>query len=174
MERTTIPFGKKMKVRNFIILKYSKSLRPNEAKALRQGKGIPDDVMKFLKRNSLPYIKVETLSGDWSSEWICSSTIFNYIDTRRYFEGENGVVFTDQSVNSLHNLFVLMYADCTVFGDQKYLEDKALALEAYMERCGNKRKDDDKADLDAIKEEEALEQAKANIVDMAKTQTKKK
>ena len=57
----SLPFGKKLRVRNFVVLKYTKSLKPSELKQLRNQKGIPAEVQKHLQRGGLPYIKVETL-----------------------------------------------------------------------------------------------------------------
>ena len=167
-----LPFGKKLRVRNFVVLKYKKSLRPSELKELRNQKGIPSEVQRHLQRGGLPYIKVETLAGDWSAEFICASTMYNYIDTRRMmtepgFENQ----LTQDSLDSLHNLFVLMYADCTILGDAEYLEAKALALKAYMERKmggGEPETAEAKAEDDKVTEELAAdERAKATIVDMA-------
>lgn len=171
-ERTFLPFGKKMRVMNFTLLKYGKSLRGDEVKALRKQQGIPEEVQKHLKRGVLPYIKVETLSGDWSCEWICSSTIYNYIDSRKFENKDGKFVLTEDTVKALHNLFVLMYADCTVFGDKEYQEAKARALEAYMERVGKMKPvtdEENQKELDALKAEE---QAKENLAEMAKEAAK--
>lgn len=166
----SLPFGKKLRVRNFVVLKYTKSLKPSELKQLRNQKGIPAEVQKHLQRGGLPYIKVETLAGDWACEWICSSTMYRYIDTRKMMT-EPGFenMLTDDSVNALHNLFVLMYADCTIMGDTEWLEAKAKALQDLMARkkISAETPESKAADDKVLEELKAEEETKANIIDMA-------
>lgn len=167
-KRNSLPFGKKIRVRNFTVLKYTKSLKSSELKQLRHAQGIPPEVQKHLQRGGLPYIKVQTLSENWGVEFICGSTMYKYIDTRQMMtEDGHENELTEDSVNALHNLFVMMFADCTVFGDTEYFERKAKILQEYMNRTKAKevKKEDDDKTLEELKIEE---EAKANILDMAK------
>lgn len=175
-KRNSLPFVKKIRVRNFTVLKYTKALKSNELKKLRHAQGIPAEVQKHLQRGGLPYIKVQTLAENWAVEFICGSTMYMYIDTRQMMteEGHENEL-TEDSLNALHNLFVMMYADCTVFGDTEYLENKAKNLQDYMNRrkaaeeTPEKKAEDDKT----LEELKIDEEAKANIMEMANNLEKK-
>ncbi len=168
MERRSLPYGKKIRVKNFVILKYSKALKKSELKEVRNMQGIPADVQKHLQRGGLPYIKVSTLAENWSVEFVCGSTMYNYIDTRQ-MEPEFGDILTEDSVTALHNLFVMMLADCTVFGDEEYITAKGKLLQEYMARQKAKEEtpEEKAADDKVLEDVKAEEEAKANIVDMA-------
>ena len=172
-KRNSLPFGKKIRVRNFTVLKYTKALKSSELRELRHAQGIPPEVQKHLQRGGLPYIKVQTLAENWSVEFVCGSVMYAYIDTRQMMTEEgHGLELTEDSVNALHNLFVMMYADCTVFGDTEYLERKAKNLQDYMNR--RKAAEVSKADDDKILEELKIEEeTKENILEMAKDLSKK-
>jgi hypothetical protein len=172
-----LPFGKKILAKNFIVLKYTKTLKPSELKELRNAKNIPAEVQKHLKRGGLPYIKVTTVSENWAVEFICGSTMYNFIDTRRLKEEpghENEL--TEDSLHSLHSLFVLMYADCTILGDTEYLEAKGKVLQDYMTRqraLSESKKEaetaEEKASDDKVLEElKQQEETKAQIAEMAR------
>ena len=162
-----LPFGKKIKVMNFFVLKYTKALKGGELKRLRNAEGIPADVQKHLQRGGLPYIKVMTLSENWSVEFICSSTMYNFIDSRCQVNEQNEL--PNDTILALHNLFALMYADTAVLGDTEYYEIKGKALNEFMAR--QKASDEtaeSKAEDDKVLEEvKAGEEAKANIIDMS-------
>ena len=167
MERRSLPYGKKIRVKNFVILKYSKALRKSELKEVRNMQGIPADVQKHLQRGGLPYIKVSTLAENWSVEFVCGSTMYNYIDTRQT-EPEWDDVMTEDSVTALHNLFVMMLADCTVFGDEEYITAKGKLLQEYMARQKAKEEtpEEKAADDKVLEELKNDEDAKANILSM--------
>lgn len=167
MERRSLPYGKKIRVKNFVILKYSKALKKSELKEVRNMQGIPADVQKHLQRGGLPYIKVSTLAENWSVEFVCGSTMYNYIDTRQT-EPEWDDVLTEDSVTALHNLFVMMLADCTVFGDEEYITAKGKLLQEYMARQKAKEEtpEEKAADDKVLEELKNDEDAKANILSM--------
>lgn len=167
MERRSLPYGKKIRVKNFVILKYSKALRKSELKEVRNMQGIPADVQKHLQRGGLPYIKVSTLAENWSVEFVCGSTMYNYIDTRQT-EPEWDDILTEDSVTALHNLFVMMLADCTVFGDEEYITAKGKLLQEYMARQKAKEEtpEEKAADDKVLEELKNDEDAKANILSM--------
>lgn len=164
-----LPFGKKVRVMNFFVFKYTKTLKKSELKKLRETEGIPVEAQKHLQRGGLPYIKVTTLSENWSVEFICCSTMYNFIDGR-YVVNEQGELLP-VTVSALHNLFALMYADTAVLGDTEYFEAKGKALRDFMARKNTAKAEtaEEKAEDDKVLEElKAEEEAKANIVEMAK------
>lgn len=167
MERRSLPYGKKIRVKNFVILKYSKALKKSELKEVRNMQGIPADVQKHLQRGGLPYIKVSTLAENWSVEFVCGSTMYNYIDTRQT-EPEWDDILTEDSVTALHNLFVMMLADCTIFGDEEYITAKGKLLQEYMARQKAKEEtpEEKAADDKVLEELKNDEDAKANILSM--------
>lgn len=167
-----LPFGKKISVRNFVILKNTKTLKSGELKKLRNAQGIPADVQKHLQRGGIPYIKVSSVSGSWSVEFICGTVMYSFIDTRPILESPAGTILTKESEKSLHNLFVMMFADCTVLGDKEYLDAKADALQAFMNRqqASNISDEEDKKTLDELQSEA---EAKDNLAELAAAATKK-
>lgn len=167
MERRSLPYGKKIRVKNFVILKYSKALRKSELNEVRNMQGIPADVQKHLQRGGLPYIKVSTLAENWSVEFVCGSTMYNYIDTRQT-EPERDDILTEDSVTALHNLFVMMLADCTILGDPEYTTAKGKLLQEYMARQKAKEEtpEEKAADDKVLEELKNDEDAKANILSM--------
>lgn len=162
-----IPFGKKIQVRNFFVLKYTKTLKSGELKRLRNAKNIPAEVQKHLQRGGLPYIKVMTLSENWSVEFVCSTTMYNFIDGR--CQPNEKLELSQEATSALHNLFALMYADTAVLGDTEYYETKGKALNDFMKRQHSlKETPESKADDDKVLEEmKQQEEARANIVDIA-------
>ena len=151
-------FGKKYGVGNFVVFKINKALRKSEVAMLRNQMGIPEDMRKHLQRASLPYIKVEAISGVWAVEFCCNTSMFHMIDEML---GEN----TEEYVTTLHHIFNMWFMDTTVPGDKEYQEAKALALKGFMERCKAKEVSDeeDKKILDDL---QASEEHKTTIVEM--------
>lgn len=161
-ELQTIPFGTKLRVGNFTVLKYTKSLKKAELKALRNDAGIPEDTQKHLQRGGLPFIKVEAISGIWAIEFCIGTTVYKYIDEQ----------LCDQTMLTFLHLFTTWFTDTATPGDEKYLEDKARAMADFMERIKARKAGEEtaeeKAEDDKILEEvKASEEAKANILDMA-------
>lgn len=152
-------FGKKYRVGNFVVFKINKALRKSEVAQLRSQMGIPADMRKNLQRASLPYIKVEAISGVWAVEFCCNTSMFHMIDDILGEENE-------EHVTTLHHIFNMWFMDTTVFGDAEYQEAKALALKGFMERCKAKNVSD-KEDKEILDEIQANEEHQATIVDMA-------
>ena len=55
----TLEFGKKYRVGNFIVFKFTKTLKKKEVEHLRNQMGIPEDIRKHLQRAQLPFIKID-------------------------------------------------------------------------------------------------------------------
>ena len=75
-----LPFGKKVMLGSFYVLKHSRSLSAKEAKALRKAEGLPSEIIKALDRRSLPYIKVSSVSESWSVEFVAGMCMYDAID----------------------------------------------------------------------------------------------
>lgn len=154
-----LEYGKKYRVGNFYVLKVNRVLRKSEVEELRNQMNIPMDLRKSLQRSQLPYIKVAAISGVWSIEFCCNTSVYNMID--KWLAGDD-----EEQKASLHHIFNMMFTDTTVMGDGQYLSDKAKAMKALMERhkAPEISDEDDSKILDDMK---ADEEAKATIVDMA-------
>jgi hypothetical protein len=162
MENDKIPFGKKLRVGNFYVLKHTKSISGSELKRWRTAKGIPAEIQRTLGRGGLPYIKVSTIGENWSIELACTQHMYMVIDSQPTEMG----VFTDEAVTNLKNLFTTWYADTCLIGDNEYLEDKGRAIKAFMER--QKAKDvSEEEDAKILKEEQVRLKAEKDLQDMA-------
>ena len=159
--KKSLQFGRKYQVGNYFVMKYNRVLSKGEVRELRVQAGIPDDLRKSLQRAQLPYMKVEAVSGIWSMYYCCNTSVFRMIDSQLDVENE-------RSVEMFAHLFNMWFMDTMVPGDEQYVQDKARAFKAFMER--RKAKDvseyEEKAVLDDMREDE---QAKANIIEMGKT-----
>lgn len=151
-------FGKKYRIGNFECIKVVRSLSKRELAALRDEANIPKDVRKHLQRGGLPFMTVQSVSGNWSISFVISSVMYHFI--------EMNVMNGEEGKHSLVNLFTMMYADTTIMGDQEYWKAKSDALHAFLERQKAKdvSDDDDKKELDTLKTEE---EARENIKEMA-------
>lgn len=145
-----IPFGKKIRVGNFEILKLSKSLSKKEVKELRSSNDIPLDVQKHLSRGSLPYINVQTISGSWCISFVAGTTIFRLVDS--CWSDKNGAL-TEQGNAALGQLFTMWYSDTSILGDAEYLKDKGESLKRFMVRVKATEVNDkeDNKNLDEVK-----------------------
>ena len=155
-ETKEMPFGKRFKVGNFEYLKITRVLGKKELNELRNQIGIPQSVRKHLQRGGLPYILVQSIGGSWSISFSCGTAMYNFID----FQNGNG----ETGEKALYNLFIMMYSDTAILGDNEYWNDKKKALDAFMKRCNKAvSKEEDDKELEAVKKHE---EAKATIVDM--------
>lgn len=158
MERKEMIFGKKFKAGNFTYIKTNTVLPKKDMETLRDNDDVPKAIRKQLRRVGLPCITVKSISENWMIRYAVGTVMYDYIE----FEHGNG----EEGQKSLASLFTMMYSDTMVFGDQQYWEDKAKALQAFMDR---QKKDVDKStddeDLNALRTQE---EAKATIIDMAK------
>lgn len=167
-KKVGMPFGKKIQIGNYYVLKYTKTLTRKELMMLRASseaaayakmRGID------LSRGGVPYIKVGTIGGDWELHFGCNATMFYYIDSR--FIGEN---LTDENYKALYSLFLLFYGDTTIMGDGEYVEAKGQLLKSFLERTkAQPETEQSKKEDDAVLEEvKKMEEAKANIIQMGK------
>lgn len=156
-EKKEMPFGVKYRVGNFEYLKITKTLSKKEIAVMRNQMGVPEEVRKSLTRGGLPYIVVNTISGGWSLCFVCGSAMYNFIQ----YQNGNG----ETGEKALYNLFLMMYSDTAVLGDNEYWEAKKKALDEFMGRCKSKvNKEDDEKDLQAVKDAES---ARATILEMS-------
>lgn len=132
----SLPFGKKAQVGNFVVLKYTKALSKTEVKKLRAADGILADVQKQLQRGSLAYIKVSTISGSWSVEYVCGTTMFDTINAFpvAYDENENLVYYGD-GYSNLYSLLNGIFTDSATVGDAEYGFAKQIAMQMYLDRA---------------------------------------
>ena len=174
-EILVLPFGRKIQVGNYTVLKYTKTLSKQQLKSIREDKDIHPEVKKQLTRNGLPYIKVEAISMIWSVEFCCNTGVFMYIDRvlpLALLAAQEGREPEYETIADFAHLFGMWMTDTTVQGDSIYYADKGNALKALIERqTALRRKAEtpkEKAEDDKILEEvKAEEEAKANIIDMA-------
>ena len=155
-----LEFGVKVKVGNYYILKYAKGLGKKELSRLRNASGIPRKVQKHLSNGrTLPFIKVGTISGSWSVEYIMGTSMYDAIDALRVVMDETGErqLYGVEAKNA-EAMFVAMFADTTVVGDYEYQVAKQKLLSEYLDRAGkelNKKADAGKSDEELRKENEA-------------------
>ena len=76
MEQKGLELGKIYHAGNFIIKKFTRTLTKKQMLQLRDGMNIPRDVQKHLERNGMQFIKVSTISGSWSVEWVFGMSFF--------------------------------------------------------------------------------------------------
>lgn len=166
-EILVLPFGKKVQVGNFTVLKFTKTLTKNQLKQLRDDKGIHPDVQKQLSRAGLPFIKVEAISQIWAVEFCCNTGVYMFIDRvlpLAIVAEQEGRAPEFESIADFAHLFGMWMTDTCVQGDSIYYADKGNALKALIERQkASMSENDDKA----LKEVQEAENAKASIVEMA-------
>ena len=156
-ERMEMPFGKKIQIGNFTVLKYTKTLSKRDLAHLRED--IPIDIRKHLQRGGIPYIKVEAISGLWAIEFSIGSKVYGMI---------NALVMgaDDKEKTTLAHIFNMWFIDTTVPGDSEFQEDKARAMKAFMDRCKAKKISDEE-DQKILDELKSQEEAKAAILEMS-------
>ena len=180
-EILVLPFGKKIQVGNYTVLKYTKTLTKQQLKSIREDKDIHPEVRRQLTRAGLPYIKVEAISMIWSVEFCCNTGVFMHIDRilpLALLAAQKGREPEYESIADFAHLFGMWMTDTCAQGDSIYYADKGKALQAYLERQAAlksaKETPEEKAEDDKILEEvKADEEAKANIIDMAQNINKK-
>ena len=168
-----LPFGKKISVGPFTVLKYSKSLSKKEVKELRDAANIPTDVRKHLQRGSLPFIKVETVSGSWSVEWIIGQTMYDAINKIPLAcDADGNPLYFGNGFKNLHAIFNAMFADTCTVGDFEYQQAKQKLLVDYLNRASAVQKEqteeEKKESEEALEDVYQAEQHKAMILEMGK------
>ena len=174
-EILVLPFGRKIQVGNYTVLKYTKTLTKQQLKSIREDKDIHPEVRRQLTRAGLPYIKVEAISMIWSVEFCCNTGVFMHIDRvlpLALLAAQEGREPEYESIADFAHLFGMWMTDTCAQGDSIYYADKGKALQAYLERQAAlksaKETPEEKAEDDKILEEvKAEEEAKANIINMA-------
>ena len=128
-------FGKKYRLGNYFVTKLSRSLGKSELKRLRDEKGIPEAVRKLLSRGSLPYIKVEAISGVWAVEWCAGTEMYNL------FDGSVGAPPQPsprgggpEMMEGLALVVARMHTVCSIVGDREMNVGINNALNGYVER----------------------------------------
>lgn len=139
-------YGKKVRVRNFYIMKFVKTLSKNEVKKLRKAAGIPEEVQKHLSRGKLPFIKVSSAADVWSVEFAAGSSMYNALDALSVVHDGDGVnqLYGVEEKNAFA-MFVAMYADTSTVGDTEYNVGKQKLLSEYVERVSKARVEADTA-----------------------------
>ena len=133
-------FGKKVYVGNFFIMKKTRSLSKREIDSLRNDAKIPLDVRKRLTRGQLPYMRVESVGGGWAIEFNIEQTMFAALDELIVVRDVNGVLrVSGVTGKNLAAIFVGMFTDTTIVGDEVYQRDKIKALDEYIKRSTNKK-----------------------------------
>lgn len=175
-ERPSLPFGKEIKIGNYKVLKFTKSLSKSQLKGLRADENVPAGLKKQLARAGIPYIKVEAISGIFALTFCFNTQVFRWLDyciPAALEAQEKGETLAQNSVADILHVFGMWMTDVCTTGDQKYYEDKANALKALIERqkafAGIAETAEEKAEDDKILEEvKADEEAKAKLVEMSK------
>lgn len=174
--RKTMEFGKNIRIGNYVVLKFTKSLSKSQLNGLRADNNVPADVKKRLSRAGIPYIKVEAISGIFSLTFCFNTQVFRWLDyciPAALEAQERGETLSQNSVADILHVFGMWMTDVCTTGDQKYYEDKANALKALIERqkafAGAAETAEEKAEDDKTLEEiKADEEAKAKLREMAK------
>ncbi len=162
-----LEFGKKVKVGNFYILKYSKALKKAEQKKLRTASGIPEDIQKHLDRMSLPYIKVATVTDSWSVEFVIGMSFYNALDkVNVVMDGEGNRQLYGVEAKNIEAMLVAMFADTSVVGDYEYQKGKQELLSAFLERVSKEAVDNtnEEESAKALEEEAQKEEFKGNLL----------
>ena len=175
-ERPSLPFGKEIKIGNYKVLKFTKSLSKSQLKGLRADANVPAGLKKQLTRAGIPYIKVEAISGIFALTFCFNTQVFRWLDyciPAALEAQENGEKLSQNSVADILHVFGMWMTDVCTTGDQKYYEDKANALKALIERqkafTGAAETAEEKAEDDkALEEVKANEESKAKLREMAK------
>lgn len=182
-ERPSLPFGKEIKIGNYKVLKFTKSLSRDQLKALRKTAG--NGGVKGLSRAGIPYIKVEAISGIFALTFCFNTQVFRWLDyciPVALEAQEKGETLAQNSVADILHVFGMWMTDVCTTGDQKYYEDKANSLKALIDRqrpAGVKSEAnasetvaesaEEKAVDDKVLEDvKADEEAKAKLVEMSK------
>jgi len=173
-EVLVLPFGKKIQVGNYTVLKFTKTLTKNQLKQIRESKDIHPEVRKRLTRSGLPFIKVEAISQIWSIEFCCNTAVYLFIDRvlpQALLAAQEKREPEFESIADFAHLFGMWMTDTCVQGDSIYYADKGKALQALIERQKARptTQEENEKDDAAIAALQTEEKAKATILDMAKT-----
>lgn len=151
-----LEFGINYYVGNFIFKKITKKLNAKQLKALREESGLKKN-SKLLKFNTegVPYIRITTVSEDWSIEFACTTQMFVMLNSL------SPKTMNNEDRETLHIMFTRIYTDCVLLGDEQYIRDKYVALSKFIRRKQEGfeiSEEDDAQILEEERQKEALQQ----------------
>lgn len=164
-----LPFGKKVMLGGFYVLKHTKALSSAEVKKLRNAKGIPADVQKHLERKALPYITVSTLTDSWRIEFVIGMGVYEAIDEMPVaVDGEGVYTYYGNARTNLGNIINGWFAYTSTVGDEQYLGDVIKAMQDYLARSSEANKEplSDEENEKVLEEELGKENHKATLKSM--------
>lgn len=154
-----LPYGRRLRFGNFYVEKYTKSLSKSELRELRKSMKVRSGIDMQLDRGKLPYIRVSTISGNWSISWACTMTMYGILDE---LECENNEL-TTESIALMKNVVSMFYSDTTILGDKEYVEARMNALSSYLGRL-SVAGDNSEA---IVEEEKRKHEALSNLEEMS-------
>ena len=136
-------FGKKVRVGNFEVLKFTRAMQKKELAQSRKTLGIPEELWKHLTRAGVPFIKVSALGGLWGAEFSVCTIMYRFI--------EDGI--DKERLQGLEQVFVMMYADMSIVGDLDYWKEKQEAMNRFIDRkkAAVEQAGNEEEDLAAVK-----------------------
>lgn len=136
-------FGKKVRVGNFEVLKFTRAMQKKELAQSRKNLGIPEELWKHLTRAGVPFIKVSALGGLWGVEFSVGTIMYRFI--------EDGI--DKERLQGLEQVFVMMYADMSIVGDLDYWKEKQEAMNRFIDRkkAAVEQAGNEEEDLAAVK-----------------------
>ena len=151
-----LEFGINYYVGSFIFKKITKKLNAKQLKALREGSGLKKN-SKLLNFNAegVPYIRITTISEDWSIEFACTTQMFVMLNSL------SPETMNNEDRETLHIMFTRIYTDCVLLGDEQYIRDKYVALSKFIRRKQEGleiSEEDDAQILEEERQKEALQQ----------------
>lgn len=170
-----LPFGKKVLLGNFYVLKHTKALTSAELKKLRKATGIPADVQKHLERKALPYITISTITDSWRIEFMIGMGMYEAIDEIPVAVDSEGIYtyYGNARVN-LGNIVNGWFAYTSTVGDEEYQGSVIKSMQDYLKRASDKgkyplSKEENEKVLDAeLEKEEHKETLKSMSQDLGK------
>lgn len=137
-----LPFGKKVMLGGFYILKHAKALSGSELKKLRKATGIPEEIQKHLRRGSLPYITVSTLTDSWRMEFVVGMGVYEAIDEIPVAVDNEGIyTYYGNARTTLGNLVNGWFAYTSTVGDETYQGAVIKAMQDYLVRASEANKE---------------------------------
>lgn len=153
-----LPFGKRVPIGGFYVLKRSRALSSKELKKLRSAQGIPDDVQKHLGRGTLPYITVGTITDSWRIEFCCGMMVFNAINEIPVaIDADGNLSYYGTGYRNLGNIINGWFAYTSTVGDEQYQAECIKAMQDYLNRMSEKNKEP----LSAEENEKILDELEA-------------
>lgn len=158
-----IPYGRKIEVGNFYLLKRTKALSKSDLAKLRAENGVPADLKKQVSRQGLPYIVVSAKSGIWQIEYSYLTSVYHFIDNCKL--NENGEI-VEEYKNALHNYFCVIFGTSTILGDNLYYREINDAICGFMTRSAVQHQVSDEEDSKILAEEQKkfMEQEKLSKI----------